>query len=90
MKKLIQSTEYCLDQLVAPSFSILSFGLIGIGYNEESIKYVMRKYNTTNIYFIDKILQEESQCIENIFLYKKFAVGIHKTNFKRFYKIEKP
>ncbi|CAF1140584.1 unnamed protein product [Rotaria magnacalcarata] len=67
MKKLMQSTEYCLDQLVAPSFTIVSASLIGIGYSEESIKYVMKKYNTTNIYFIDKILQEESQCIENIF-----------------------
>ncbi|CAF3449512.1 unnamed protein product [Rotaria socialis] len=67
MKKLIQSAEHCLDQLVAPLFSIVSASLIGIGYSEESIKYVMKKYNTTNIYFMDKILQEESQRIENIF-----------------------
>ncbi|CAF5161866.1 unnamed protein product, partial [Rotaria sp. Silwood1] len=66
MKKLIQSTEYSLDQLVAPSFNILSTSLIGIGYKEQSIKYVMKKYNTTNIYFIDKILREEIQSIENI------------------------
>ncbi|CAF3684272.1 unnamed protein product, partial [Rotaria sordida] len=66
MKKLIQSTEYSLDQLVAPSFNILSTSLIGIGYKEQSIKYVMKKYNTTNIYFIDKILREEIQYIENI------------------------
>ncbi|CAF3952910.1 unnamed protein product, partial [Rotaria sordida] len=66
MKKLIQSTEYSLDQLVAPSFNILSTSLIGIGYKEQSIKYVMKKYNTTNIYFIDKILREETQSIENI------------------------
>ncbi|CAF4725481.1 unnamed protein product, partial [Rotaria sp. Silwood2] len=58
MKNLIQSTEYSLHQLVAPSFSILSASLIGIGYKEQSIKYVMKKYNTKNIYFIDRILRE--------------------------------
>jgi hypothetical protein len=67
MKKSIQSTEYSLDQLVAPSFNIVSISLIGIGYREQSIKYVMKKYNTTNISFIDKILREETQSIENIY-----------------------
>ncbi|CAF3356499.1 unnamed protein product [Rotaria socialis] len=67
LKKLIQSTEYCLDQLVVPPFSILSASLIGIGYKEESIEYVMKTYNTTNIYFIDKILREETQNIDKIF-----------------------
>ncbi|CAF2236238.1 unnamed protein product [Rotaria magnacalcarata] len=67
MKKLIKATECCLDQLVLPPFSILSASLIGIGYNEESIKYVMKKYNTTNIYFIDKTLREEPQYIEKIY-----------------------
>ncbi|CAF3050511.1 unnamed protein product [Rotaria sp. Silwood2] len=67
MKNLIQSTEYSLDQLVVPSFSILSASLIGIGYKEESIKYVMKKYNTKNIYVIDRILREETQYIENVY-----------------------
>ncbi|CAF3908169.1 unnamed protein product, partial [Rotaria magnacalcarata] len=67
LKKLIQSTEYCLDRLVLPPFSILSASLIGIGYKEESIKYVMKKYNTTNIYFIDRILREETQDIDEIY-----------------------
>ncbi|CAF2112743.1 unnamed protein product [Rotaria magnacalcarata] len=67
LKKLIQSTEYCLDRLVLPPFSILSASLIGIGYKEESIKYVMKKYNTTNIYFIDRILREETQNIDEIY-----------------------
>ncbi|CAM4944105.1 unnamed protein product [Rotaria socialis] len=67
LKKLIQSTGYCFDQLVVPPFSILSASLIGIGYKEESIEYVMKKYNTTNIYFIDRILREETQNIDKIF-----------------------
>ena len=53
MKNLIESTEYSLDQLISPSFNILSTSLIGIGYKEQSIKYVINKFNTTNIYLID-------------------------------------
>ncbi|CAF4891601.1 unnamed protein product [Rotaria sp. Silwood1] len=66
MKNLLQSTEYSLDELVAPSFNILSTHLIGIGYKEQLLKFVMKKYKTTNIYLIDKILREENQTIENI------------------------
>ncbi|CAF3929639.1 unnamed protein product [Rotaria sp. Silwood2] len=66
LAKLIQSTEYSLDQLVAPPLCILSTSLIGIGYKEESIKYVMKQHNTTNIHFIDTILREQSQEIEKI------------------------
>ncbi|CAF0793768.1 unnamed protein product [Rotaria sordida] len=66
LAKLIQSTEYSLDQVVAPPFWILSTSLIGIGYKEESIKYVMKQYNTTTIHFIDTILREQSQEIEKI------------------------
>ncbi|CAF4898615.1 unnamed protein product [Rotaria sp. Silwood1] len=64
LAKLIQSTEYPLEQVVVPPFWILSTGLIGIGYKEEMIKYVMKQYNTTNIHFIDTILREQSQEIE--------------------------
>ncbi|CAF3035361.1 unnamed protein product [Rotaria sp. Silwood2] len=66
LEKLIQSTEYSLDQVVVPPFWILSTGLIGIGYKEESIEYVMKQYNTTNIQFIDTILREQNQEIEKI------------------------
>ncbi|CAF3719514.1 unnamed protein product [Rotaria sp. Silwood1] len=66
LAKLIQSTEHSLNQLVAPPLCILSTSLIGIGYTEESIKYVMKQYNTTNIHFIDTILREQSQHIEKI------------------------
>ncbi|CAF3090352.1 unnamed protein product [Rotaria sp. Silwood2] len=64
MTKLIESIEYSLDNLVAPTYSILSISLIGIGYKEESIKYVIKQYNTTNIHFIDTILREHHQEIE--------------------------
>lgn len=64
IKKLIQSTEYSLDQLIVPSFNILSTSLIGIGYREQSIEYIINKYNTKNIYFIDNILRQE---IENTY-----------------------
>ena len=48
MKKLIRSTEYSLEELITPSSRFLSKSLIGIGYNEQSIKYAMKKYKTTN------------------------------------------
>ncbi|CAF1258882.1 unnamed protein product [Rotaria sordida] len=64
MIKLIKSTEYPLNILVTPTYSILSTSLIGIGYKEESIKYVIKQYNTTNIHFIDTILREQCQEIE--------------------------
>ncbi|CAF4710126.1 unnamed protein product [Rotaria sp. Silwood1] len=64
MANLMKSTEHSLDNLVAPTYSILSTSLIGIGYKEDSIKYVMKQYNTTNIQFIDAILREQCQEIE--------------------------
>ncbi|CAF0796987.1 unnamed protein product [Rotaria sordida] len=67
LTKLIQSPEYTLDNLVAPTYSILSTSLIGIGYKEELIKYVMKQYNTTNIHCIDIILREQSQEIEKMY-----------------------
>ncbi|CAF3325918.1 unnamed protein product [Rotaria socialis] len=66
--QLIKSTEHSLDKLVTIPFSVLSTSLLGIGYKEESIKYVMEQFNTTNIHFIDTILREQHQQIENAFI----------------------
>ena len=74
-------TEYSLDQLVSPSFNILSTSLIGIGYNEQSIKYVINKFNTNNIYLIDQILREESQTIDQQQQQKRLDVVTRLTSY---------
>lgn len=65
--KLIKSVEYPLDKLVAPTLSLLSTSLLGIGYKEESIKYAIEHFDTTNIHSLDTILREKHDELETIY-----------------------
>ena len=64
----IKQVHSSLDQLIAPSFSMISPSLLAIGYKESWIKSVMKEYKTTNIQMIDTIiLEQKDQLIKTDF-----------------------
>ncbi|CAF3558601.1 unnamed protein product [Rotaria socialis] len=58
MEEILESPNYSLESLVAPSYSEISTSLIGIGYESAWIKSVMNEYKTSNIQLIDTIIRE--------------------------------
>ncbi|UJR06751.1 hypothetical protein I4U23_011038 [Adineta vaga] len=56
----LKSSNYSLEYLVTPPYSLIAPSLILYGYDSSLIRSVLEQYTTRNLYMLDEILRQQS------------------------------